>query len=612
MPYSFRQIRDAILSAGAREAGFPYGNGFAPERLEAIRSAPHLQSYLAEIRDIALRAGGEPVSDLTFDAFRRFSTSGTRREYERPYFARRCRLAGLTLAATIDADDAYLPALHETIWAICNEYSWCVPAHIGRLSGDLSAGRLPPEQAVDLFAAETAHALAETLTMMGDRLDPWLRYRIRYEIERRVFRPLFHDPVHFWWESTPMNWAAVCAGACGMAAMLLETDLERLAGMVDRCVRAMECFLEGFGSDGGCAEGVGYWQYGFGYYVYFTEMLYELTEGAIDLLAGERIRKIASFPAAVSLGDGNFVNYSDGSAHLALRPGILSRLARRIAPALPAINQIPSFHADACYRWPHATRDIIWADPALLGQATPTGTVVLDGLGWVVDRRDAAGTLMAFSARAGHNAEPHNQNDLGHFIIHVGGESLLTDLGAGLYTRQYFGPQRYEHIHNSSEGHSVPFIDGQAQLPGEQHAARVLRCEPRENGVLFEVELAGAYGIVALRELRRTFDWSYDPAAAIARLRLDDRFDFSSAPGALEELFISLREPAVEAGVATWRGARGTVWLRFDEERLEPQVEAIDSQDHDGTPITVYRLRLRVRAPQADERLGFSFECRAS
>ncbi len=612
MPYTFRQIRDALLAAGGRPAGFPFGNGFAPERLDASRNAPHLQTYLAEVRDVARRACDEPVSDLTFDAFRRFETIGTRLEYERPYFARRCRLAALALAATIDADDSYLPALHETIWAICNEYTWCVPAHVGRISGDPSSGRLPPEQAVDLFASETAHALAETLVLMGDRINPWLRYRICHEIERRVFRPLFYDPVRFWWESAPMNWAAVCAGACGMAAMLLEADLERLSGMVDRCVRAMECFLEGFGDDGGCAEGVGYWQYGFGYYVYFSEMLYDLTGGRIDLLTGERIRRIASFPAAVSLGAGNFVNYSDGSAHLALRPGLLSRLAARIAPELPAVDAVPSFHADACYRWPHATRDIVWTDPAVLGRKTPGGTVVLDHLGWVVDRREAGGTLMAFSARAGNNGEPHNQNDLGHFIIHIGGESLLADLGAGLYTRQYFGPQRYEDIHNSSEGHSVPFVDGQAQLPGAAHTARVLRCEQHDDGVLFEVDLTAAYGVTAMHDLRRTFDWRYDAATSVATLGIDDRFGFDAAPGALEELFISRHEPSLAPGTAIWRGSRGVVTLTFDADRFDPLVEYVPGQDHGGSPITVYRMRLRVRMPQTHERFQFVFDCRVA
>jgi hypothetical protein len=606
---SFHHIRNAILAVGKRPSGFPYGSAFTPEHRAALRSAPHLQAFLSDLRAAASRTQSEPITELTFDAFRCFERTGTRREYERPYFARRARLAALALVALIDEDDAYLPTLNETIWSICNEYTWCLPAHLGRVGDNPGAGRLSPDQAVDLFAAETAHALAETLSLLGERLDPWLRYRIRTEIERRIIRPLFYDPVHFWWEAAPMNWAAVCAGACGMAALLLEEDSERLAGMIDRCVRAMECFLEGFGDDGGCAEGVGYWQYGFGYYVYFADMLYEYTVGRIDLFDGERIRRIASFPAAVSLGKGHFVNYSDGAAQIDLRPGLMSRLAMRVAPDLPPLRGVPAFDADACYRWAHISRDLIWTDPTILDRPTPIGTVFLDHLGWVIDRRNVRGVLLAFSARAGHNGEPHNQNDLGHFILHIGGDSLLADLGAGVYTRQYFGPERYEHIHNSSEGHSVPLIDGHPQLPGADHTARVVRCEPTADGVMFEIDLTRAYGAPLLRELRRVFDWRCDAGAAQARLILDDYVRCDAAPGSFEERFVSLHEPEMAPGVIVWRGARGSMTMRYDDGAFDAFVDRIASHDHDGTPITIRRVRLCARALQAEMTCRVVFEC---
>jgi hypothetical protein len=612
MTYTFRQIRNAILEASGRPEGFPLDGGLAPARLEALRATPYLAAMLDEIRLAARRATAEPPTELPFDAFQRFETTGTRREYERPYFARRGRLAALALAATIDQDAGYVPALQETIWAICNEYTWCVPAHIGRNSGTVGSGRLPPEQSVDLFASETAHALAETLTLLGERLDPWMHYRVRSEIERRVFRPLFYDPVHFHWESVPMNWASVCAGACGMAAMLLEDDPERLAGMVERCVRAMECFLEGFGPDGGCAEGVGYWQYGFGYYVYFSEMLRDYTRGAIDLLAGELIGRVAAFPAGVSLGGDAFVNYSDGSAHMHLRPGLVSRVALRTgAPSAP-VASLPSFHDDHCYRWPHITRDLVWTDPALLGSPVELGTTRFEHLGWVVDRRMLGETLVAFSARAGNNGEPHNQNDLGHFIVHVGGESLLADLGAGLYTRQYFSATRYEHIHNSSEGHSVPRINGQNQQPGAAHAAQVLRCEPQAEGVVFEIELAGAYDVPGLRSLRRTFRWSAGPGSSVAQLELRDQTKFAQAPESFEELLISLHEPEMHDGRVVWRGRGGSVELRFDPAQLSASVERIDSQDHSGAPIAIHRVRLLARTPRAEDAYRLDFTCQAA
>ncbi len=607
--YTFRQIRSAVL-AGGRGPGFPYEGAFAPDRLEALRRAPHLQELLGEVRADARRAIEAPVHALPFRAFKLFSETGSRREYELLYFERRARLLALTLAAVIDEDDAPLPALEDLLWAMCDEVTWCLPAHLGRDPADFYAGRLPPEQVVDLFAAETAHALAEVLTLLGGRLHPWVTGRVRAEVERRIFRPLFHDPVHFSWEAAPMNWASVCAGAAGMAALLLVDDQERLAGMVERCCRAMECFMEGFGPDGGCAEGIGYWQYGFGYYVYFAEMLREYTRGALDLLDSELVRRVAAFPAGISLGGDAFVNYSDGSERMRLRPGLISRLAARLGAPVPELSGAPGLHADNAYRWPHVTRDLAWSDPAVFGRAVPSGTVVFEHLGWVLDRRRAGDVTLAFSARGGNNGEPHNQNDLGHFVIHVGGESLLADLGAGLYTRQYFGPTRYEHIHNSSEGHSVPLIDGRPQQAGAQFRAEVLRCEPGERGVVFELDLTRAYDVPALRRFTRAFEWSFDGAGE-ARLELADAFDFERAPGALDEVFISLHRPELGEGEATWRGRRGSVTLHFDREAFDAALEQIDSQDHHNNPIVVQRLRLRARRPAAELTCRFTFVCRA-
>ncbi|HMO59399.1 MAG TPA: heparinase II/III family protein [Roseiflexaceae bacterium] len=609
--YTFRQIREAVV-AGGRPAGFPHGAAFDAEHLAALRHAPHLQRLFTEVRELAQVAQAEPITTLPFGAFKLFEISGTRKEYENPYFARRGRLVALVLTAVLDADDTVIAALEDLLWAICDEYTWCVPAHLRRHGGDLLGARLTPEQMVDLFAAETSHALAETLLLLDERLHPWVRDRVRAEIERRIFQPLFHDPIHFHWESVPMNWASVCAGAAGMAALALEPDSERLAGMIERCCRAMECFMEGFGPDGGCAEGIGYWQYGFGYYVYFAEMLRDYTGGTLDLLASDLARRVAAFPVAVSLGGSSFVNYSDGSNRMQLAPGLLSRLATRLGTPVPELTSNLGLHADHCYRWPHLLRNISWSDPAIFGRPTPSGTILLDHLGWVIDRRQAGDVMLAFSARAGHNAEPHNQNDLGHFILHVGGESLLVDLGAGLYTRQYFGPQRYDHIHNSSAGHSVPYIDSHTQQPGQQYRAELLECTPTETGVIFAVELARAYELPSLQQLTRRFAWSFDAASGTATLQLSDSFRFTQPPARLDEHFISLHQPQLAEGQVVWRGARGSVTLAYDPAAYSAAVEAIESHDHQGDPITIYRLRLRVVRPAPESICAFTFICRGA
>lgn len=607
--YSFHVIRNAVLAATPRPAELPFGEALPPERLRQLRGAPHLQVFLGELRDAAERAAATPIPALPFSLFRTFETDGTRPPFQRPYFDRRGRLLALALTSWLDETDDYLPALHDLLWAICDEYAWSVPAHLPVGVVAAREHRVPPDQVVDLFAAETAHALSETVTLLGDRLDPWLAYRVRNEIERRVFRPLFHDPVRFGWESATHNWAAVCAGAVGMAALLLEEDRERLAGMLDRVVRALEGFLDGYGEDGGCAEGMGYWSYGFGYYVFFAELLRTWTGDRLDLLRGEKIARIAAFPMGVSLGDGNVVGFSDGAARGRVGTGLGSRLAARLGQPMPEMNAVPPFGGDQNYRWPQAARNLVWTDPRYLHAPTPEGTVSFPDLAWVVDRHRVGGRMVAFAAKGGHNAEPHNHNDLGHFILHVGGENLLADLGAALYTRAYFGPDRYQSLHAGSEGHSVPVIDGEPQRAGREHAAVVVRSELDARPLVFELDLTRAYDAPDLLGFSRAFRWERPSAGRGGALELVDAFRFRAKPRSLDEVFISLHEPSLGEGTATWRGSHGAVTLRYDAAQFRASVEALPSQDHHERPSTVHRLRLRHADPGEEVACRFAFAC---
>lgn len=593
LAYTFREVREAVCAEGAgRNAkGFPYGTGWR-ETLGRIKEQGEFGQLVREIREEAERASRDPVPQLGFSLFNRFEKAGTRLEYEKPYFDRRRRLLGLTFASLIDGTDRYISVLEDLMWEICGEYTWCLPAHIPIGIEAVRAGRRTPPQTVDLFAAETAHGLAETLYMLGDRLDPWIGLRVRSEIEERIFRPLFHDPVPFHWESSTHNWAAVCAGAAGMAALLTVEDPERMAGMTDRILRAMECYLEGFGEDGGCPEGIGYWTYGFGYYVYFAEMLEVYTNGRIRLLDGGKLRRIAEFPLAISLSDNSFVSYSDVSGRSSLHTGMVSRLVTRYGIPAPYMESVPSFHMDHCYRFPHVSRNLLWTDAGLLGRPIPSGTWELEDLQWVVSRRRCAEGLIAFSAKGGHNAEPHNHNDLGNFILHAGDESLLTDLGAGVYTKDYFGEKRYTYLQNAGRGHSVPVIDGVDQRRGIACRAAVTEKEIGEHRVRLALDLTSAYPLSHLSRYVRTMEWNAG-AEGEASLRLTDRFEFKRPPEAMEEAFISCVEPVLMTGAVCWKGRTGSVTLHYDGEQYGASVEVIPTEAHQGEPITVYRLVLR-------------------
>ena len=82
---------------------------------------------------------------------------------------------------------------------------------------------------------------------------------------------------------------------------------------------------------------------------------------------------------------------------------------------------------------------------------------------------DTAGLFLA--AKAGHNDESHNHNDIGSFIVANNGRPLLIDPGAGVYTRQTFGPDRYQIWTMQSSWHNTPAPAGHPQAAGRAHRA---------------------------------------------------------------------------------------------------------------------------------------------
>jgi hypothetical protein len=602
----FQLIRAAVLSALPTPAGFPLEALRDVRIRQVLHSANYLQSYLRDMRLEAMRAQETPIEPLTFSLFRLFEASGDRATFERVYFDRRRRLAGLVLTTILDDTDAYLTTLNELLWEVCNEYTWSLPAHLPVGIDQVRESGIPPEQTVDLFAAHTAHMLAEIVNLLAERLPDWMHYRVRIEIERRIFQPMFYEPRHFWWESASMNWSAVCGGCVGMAALILVEDREQLAKMMDRIVRTMEYFLNGFGSDGGCPEGISYWVYGFGFFTYFVEMLSAFTAGRIDLLQSEHVKQIAAFPQIVSLGDEHFINFSDSPEKVVIHPGLGSRLTARLQQPIPELK-FPQFHADHIFRWGHLTRDLLWTDVNALEQTVSEGSFSLHDLAWVVDRRIWNGVTAAFAAKGGHNAEPHNHNDLGHFIIHLGGESLLTDLGAGFYTREYFREARYNFLHTGSHGHSVPLINGLPQKEGGNHLAIPLSYETHSSGLAFALDLTRAYDDPELETFVRRFDWSVDLQHHSAVLRLTDSFDFGSSFGLIEECFISLVPPTIERSTVIWTGKHGKVRMQFDQDMFAIDIQTFETQMHHGESAAVYRVQLRAQKPMQSQTVTFLF-----
>lgn len=77
------------------------------------------------------------------------------------------------------------------------------------------------------------------------------------------------------------------------------------------------------------------------------------------------------------------------------------------------------------------------------------------------------------AAKGGHNAESHNHNDVGNFIVYADGSPLLIDIGVETYTAKTFSSNRYDIWTMQSQYHNLPTINGVQQKDGREYHDRM-------------------------------------------------------------------------------------------------------------------------------------------
>lgn len=467
----------------------------------------------------------KPILALKYSEFKMFHESGNRTVYEGSYFKRRKQLGTSAILSLVYPEEPkYITYLNDIIYAICDEYTWCVPAHNTELAKNNNSH-------LDLFATETGFALAQIDSLLGDRLEPLIRDRIRVEVNRRVFTSFTSDTRFFWEHGCTSNWAAVCGASVAGAMMLLRPDL--FEAVKPRIDKIMENYLSGFNDDGYCLEGTHYWHYGFGFFTTYADMVKTFTNGECDYFKREKIKNIATFIQKMFLSGKSAVSFADGAITCEYHIGLVHYLKKLYPDDVKVYSPDLAYFDDGCCRFPLLIRAATWLDEDVYNNPesdSGAAEYYADEAQWYVKRTSTYG----FAAKAGHNGEHHNHNDVGTFIFSRDNKQLITDMGKGKYSKQYFRPEtRYDFIECSSLGHSVPFFgaDG-AQKQGAVFTAKDVSLE---NGV-FSMDIAGAYGIEELKSLHREFSASDDA------LTLSDSFDYSGSEDITERL-ISFTEP---------------------------------------------------------------------
>ena len=450
------------------------------------------RKMIAEVEKCANELFEKPILSLPYSTFRLYFAQGTREEYEEQYMEHRKMLCAFCTMVLLDKGEEWLEKLCDVLWAICDEYSWALPAHLVR--AETTEQKV---ECIDLFASETAFALSEILHILKEKLPNDVKARIEFELKRRIVTSYIKNKPR-WGKN---NWSAVCAS--GVAATLIYLGLdEEFEGIKEQLFSSFDDFLVSFPEDGCCLEGSLYWFYGFSHFCYIAQLLFEYSKGEINYFADEKVKKIAYFCNNMYLEKDFCIPFSDAPHRYAYNPGILHLLASKYEGIkIPPIEFAEGFENSARYRFATFIRNLYYSESLPEKQEEQKGFMLYPDSGWYINRENS----YVFAAKAGHNNEPHNHNDVGSFIVFDGGEFILDDVGWAKYDIKYFKEEdRYSGTKcTTSLGHSLPVIDGNGQKFGTKYCGKAVAADEKS----FIIEYSKAYGLENLSSLERKFEF---------------------------------------------------------------------------------------------------------
>lgn len=446
-----------------------------------------------------------------------YRKNGDRQSYEKRLNAI-LGFGPLAVAYCATRDKKWLAPIEKRIQLLLDLPTWVLPSHY--VSVNCHTGKT---DVIDINAATVAAELSMLLYILNDDLDKDLAERLKQDLIRRIVIPweqvMGENHYIYDWMERKDNWNAVCIGGCTRTFLMLDIAPERKERLLKFALQKLTNYLDGFGTDGYCSEGIGYWYYGYGHFLQLAECIKRYNgKNLLELLPGAK--SSAAFPERIQIVPGYYPAYADTSANvrnsyfLELRDILLgkrngfssqfdwkknSSLSKIVSMLFLPVNEKP-----------------------LEEENLERNTIFSQAQVYVA--RSAENGLLGVSFKGGNNSEFHNHNDVGSYVIAVGNIPLVLDPGTEYYTARTFSRRRYESRLIGSFGHSVPRIDGKEQThlagqpptgftgentaPASATAAKILHQEFTADKMSVKIDLRASYNYIpGIKTLERNFHY---------------------------------------------------------------------------------------------------------
>jgi hypothetical protein len=537
--------------------------------------------------------------------------SGDRRQ--EVYAAPRAALLALVMGELAEGKGRFIDQIINGVWYYSEQTWWGWSAH---LTAQKAPHGLPDadEPVIDLGVGEMTNILSWTWFLFKDEFDrvhPLISKRLKDEIMNKAVIP-YYERDDFWWQGLDgqrevNNWNPWTNHNLLTAILILEDDPgKRLAG-VEKALRSLDVFINGYPADGGCDEGPSYWGRAGASLFQNLDLLKRATKGKFDVFDNPLVQNMGTFIYKAYIDYPYFINYADADAKTGSRPAIIYWYGKEIGD--PVMQKFGAFLAKK-QDWGKETpggkideqiMQLMYLDEI---SGAPAENALISDF-WLPDlevagARDQEGSSQGFffSAKGGHNAESHNHNDLGTCVLYFDGKPCLVDIGRETYTAKTFSSRRYEIWTMQSGYHQLPKINGVDQMQGRQYEARNTTFTADAKKAVFSTDISGAYPDAA-----RVNKW-------VRSYRLDRgrKFTISDAwelaeikeqPTSLN-FITSCKVTETAAGSLDLEGDGFTLTMKYDAKSLSPKIEFYEVTDgglRRYWPGGITRVVLKIENP---------------
>ncbi len=460
---------------------------------------------------------GKEWNPLPVSLFADYRKTGNRKNYEMPYFEKRRQMSCLVMAEIMEHKGTFLKDIDKGLNYFISEVWWGIPAAYPTDYPDEG------NQKIDLFNPETANLLAWTIYMLHDELesvDKGICNKIVKEIQRRVLKPARENG--YYWSKSLDNWNTWICSNLLSCVLFCETDRKKQVGDIKRIIDSLNYFITNYHEDGGCEEGIMYWDRA-GASLYECIYLLDLaTNHTISMRNDVKLKAIGSYVYKMYIGNRNSVNFADAHPITGVHINILYPFGKYLndsimmkQAAFIAENQgffkSPASSFMGSGNFPTLSRELMFltyfdsfsrtiASEPLIRDSEFKDLQIVTARSY-----DNSSTGLFFAVKGGNNNEYHNHNDVGNFIIYKDAEPLFIDIGAGTYTEKTFSDKRYDLFNCRSAYHNVPVINGVEQKNGKEFRGRNYKYVNTSSYAQYSLDISRAYPKVAcVEEWNRT------------------------------------------------------------------------------------------------------------